>query len=269
MNDFPAISRHKSISLTRSSASGLGRATALELYHAGGNIAILDFNSEAGKSLISTLSSDRAAFFETDVTSTSSIGAAITSTIAWTRTTAFPLGGVIAAAGISLPAKILGRNNEPFDLDDFDFVLAVNLRGTIDLIRQCLPHLSAVAPVGADGERGVIIMVASSAAFDGQTGQVAYSASKGAIAALTLPLTRDVARYGIRVVTIAPSLFESNMTAGMSEKVRKSLESVMEFPRRAGRGEEFAGLVRQGVENVMLNGVVLRLDGGMRMPSKM
>jgi 3-hydroxyacyl-CoA dehydrogenase/3-hydroxy-2-methylbutyryl-CoA dehydrogenase len=145
----------------------------------------------------------------------------------------------------------------------------VNVRGTIDLIRQCLPHMAKTTPAGEDGERGVVIMVASSAAFDGQPGQVAYSASKGAIASLTLPLTRDLARYGIRVVTIAPSLFDSPMTSVMSDKVRKSLLRVMEFPQRPGYPPEFAQLVRQGIENIMLNGVVLRLDGGMRMPSRL
>jgi 3-hydroxyacyl-CoA dehydrogenase/3-hydroxy-2-methylbutyryl-CoA dehydrogenase len=147
--------------------------------------------------------------------------------------------------------------------------MSVNVRGSIDLVRQVVPHLAKSSAVGADGERGVIVLVSSSAAFDGQPGQVSYSASKGAIASLTLPLTRDLARYGIRVVTIAPSLFESRMTAMMSDKVRASLTRVMEFPKRAGRGEEFAQLVIQGIENVMLNGVVIRLDGGMRMPSKM
>lgn len=145
----------------------------------------------------------------------------------------------------------------------------VNVRGTIDLIRQFLPHMSQTTPQGPDNERGVLILVSSSAAFDGQPGQVAYSASKGAIASLTLPLTRDLAKYGIRAITIAPSLFESKMTSVMSDKVRKSLERVMEFPVRPGRGEEFASLVRHAIENVMLNGVVLRLDGGMRMPSRM
>ncbi len=145
----------------------------------------------------------------------------------------------------------------------------INVRGTIDLIRQVLPHLTAVDPLPPDSERGVLILVSSSAAFDGQPGQVAYAASKGAIASLTLPLTRDLARYGIRVVTIAPSLFDSGMTAMMSGKVRKSLERVMEFPVRPGKPEEFARLVKEGVENMMLNGVVVRLDGGMRMPSKL
>jgi len=154
-------------------------------------------------------------------------------------------------------------------MEQIDFVLNINLRGTLDLIRQCLPHMINVKPLPPDGERGVLILVSSSAAFDGQPGQVAYSASKGAIASLTLPLSRDLARYGIRAVTIAPSLFESAMTAMLSEKARKSLERVMEFPVRAGKPEEFAALVRQSIENSMLNGTVLRLDGAMRMPSKM
>jgi NAD(P)-dependent dehydrogenase (short-subunit alcohol dehydrogenase family) len=126
--------------------------------------------------------------------------------------------------------QILDRNLNPFSLSDFDFVMNVNVRGTIDLIRQVLPHMARTAPTAPDNERGVIILVASSAAFDGQPGQVAYAASKGAIRSLTLPLTRDLARHGIRVVTIAPSLFDSRMTAMMSDKVRVSLTRVMEFP---------------------------------------
>jgi 3-hydroxyacyl-CoA dehydrogenase / 3-hydroxy-2-methylbutyryl-CoA dehydrogenase len=154
-------------------------------------------------------------------------------------------------------------------ISSIDFVININLRGTLDLIRLSLPHIIASKPAKPDGERGVLILVSSSAAFDGQPGQVAYSASKGAIASLTLPLARDIARYGVRVVTIAPSLFESRMTSVLPEKARKSLERVMEFPVRAGKPEEFANLVRQGFENTMLNGTVIRLDGAMRMPSKM
>lgn len=145
----------------------------------------------------------------------------------------------------------------------------INVRRTIDLIRQVLPHLSKVEPSSPDGERGILILVSSSAAFDGQPGQVAYAAFKGALASLTLPLTRDLAKYGIRVVTIAPSVFDSPMTSGMSAKVRDSLTSAMEFSLRPGKPEEFARLVREAKEKSMLNGVVLRLDGGMRMPSKL
>jgi NAD(P)-dependent dehydrogenase (short-subunit alcohol dehydrogenase family) len=165
--------------------------------------------------------------------------------------------------------QIIDKKNEPLSLSSLDFVLNINLRGTLDLIRQTLPYLTTSTPEGPDGERGVLIMISSAAAFDGQMGQVAYAASKGAVASLTLPLARDLSKYGIRAVTIAPSLFESNMTKMMGPKVRQGLERVMEFPRRAGQPEEFARLVRECVENQMLNGTVLRLDGAMRMPSKL
>jgi len=249
-------------------ASGLGKACVLDICSTGGTAAVLDFNEEAGTELLQEVGPS-VRFFKTDVTDTESAAAAVEGTLAWIKETGKELGGVIAAAGVASPAKILDRDHKPFPLDSFDFVMSVNVRGTIDLVRQFLPHLSQIKPVGSDGERGIIVMVSSSAAFDGQPGQVAYSASKGAIASLTLPLTRDLARYGIRVVTLAPSLFDSRMTAVMSDKVRASLTRVMEFPLRAGRGEEFASLVRQSIENIMLNGTVLRLDGGMRMPSKM
>ncbi|KAK8032711.1 short chain dehydrogenase [Apiospora arundinis] len=254
-------------------ASGLGQATAEELVRAGGYVAVLDMNDDNGAAVVAQLGADKARFFQCNVTEAESIAAAIKGTIAWVQETGKPLGGVIPAAGISLPSTMLDRHNQPLSLSDFNFVMAVNVTGTIDLVRQVLPHLAAVTPPATgsleDGERGVVIMVASAAAFEGQRGQVSYSASKGAITAMTLPMTRDLSRLGIRVVTLAPSLFESAMTSLMSDKVRKSLEGAMEFPRRAGRPEEFAMAARQAIENVMLNGTVIRLDGGMRMPSKL
>lgn len=147
-------------------------------------------------------------------------------------------------------------------------MLDVNVTGTIDLIRQALVHMIKVEPA-EEGERGVLVMVSSSAAFDGQPGQVSYSASKGAIRSLTLPLARDLARYGVRAVTIAPSLFDSGMTRLMSDKVRNSLTRVMEFPKRQGLPHEFASLVNEIIRNPMHNGSVIRLDGAMRMPSRM
>jgi 3-hydroxyacyl-CoA dehydrogenase / 3-hydroxy-2-methylbutyryl-CoA dehydrogenase len=136
-------------------------------------------------------------------------------------------------------------------------------------VRQVLPHLAASTPEGPDAEHGVVVMVASSAAFEGQMGQVAYAASKGAVAAMTLPMARDLSRHGVRVVTIAPSMFETNMTSMLSEKVRESLVKSFEFPRRSGAPSEFAGLVKHAIENSMLNGVVIRLDGASRMPSRL
>lgn len=170
------------------------------------------------------------------------------------------------------PSQILDGKNRPLPLQNFDTVLAINLRGTVDLIRQFLPHLSQSPPettAQGDAEHGVVVMVASAAAFDGQMGQTAYAASKGAVASMTLPLTRDLSRFGVRVVTIAPGTFETPMTSMISDKVRTSLEKSMEFPKRGGTGAEFAAMVRSCVENVMLNGCVIRLDGGSRMPSRL
>ena len=164
---------------------------------------------------------------------------------------------------------MLDRKLEPVSIAAIDTVLNINLRGTLDFVRQCLPYMARNEPLCPDGERGVVILVSSSAAFDGQTGQVSYAASKGAVRAMTLPMARDLAPLGIRVMTVAPSLFESNMTRMMSDKVRKSLERVMEWPVRAGQPPEFATLVRHIIENPMLNGETIRLDGAMRMPSKL
>ncbi|KID83047.1 3-hydroxyacyl-CoA dehydrogenase [Metarhizium guizhouense ARSEF 977] len=245
-------------------ASGLGKACALELIKNGANVALLDMN-EDGHELVKEAGSS-AKFFVCDVLNTESITKAVQGTAEWAKASNKPIGGVIPAAGVSTPATILDRDGAPFSLDDVDFVLGVNLRGTLDLVRQGVAEI-AKTEEGPDGERGIVIMVASSAAFDGQKGQISYSASKGAVAAMTLPMARDLARFGIRVVTIAPSLFETRMTSMMSGKVRKSLEATFEFPKRSGQPEEFAGLVKHSIENVMLNGTVIRLDGGSR-PSK-
>lgn len=170
--------------------------------------------------------------------------------------------------------QLLDRDGTPTPLSTFDLVLSVNLRGTLDLIRQSLPHLVSRPPTSGgdddeDGERGVIVMVSSVAAYEGQRGQTAYAASKGAVASMALPMARELARHGVRVVAVAPGIFESPMARLMAPKVRKSLEGSVEFPRRLGRADEFADLVRHVIENVMLNGTVVRLDGAIRLPSKM
>ncbi len=235
---------------------------------AGGNAMILDMNEELGAALVSELGSS-ARFLPCDVTDTDNIASVVAATADWAKSTGKPLGGVIPAAGVGNPGLTLDKNLRPVSLESIDFVLSINLRGTLDLVRQVLPHIAAAAPEGDDGERGVVIMVASAAAFEGQMGQVSYAASKGAVAAMTLPMARDLARFGIRVVTIAPSMFDSNMTAQLSDKVREGLKKAMEFPLRPGKPEEFASMVRQSIENSMLNGVVIRLDGATRMPSKL
>ncbi|KAG9561158.1 3-hydroxyacyl-CoA dehydrogenase type-2, partial [Aureobasidium melanogenum] len=250
-------------------SSGLGLATARNLHERGGYIAILDLNVDSGGKAVKELGSERSRFFEADVSDTESIAKAVEGVSKWIQETGKPIGAIISAAGVSKPGKIIGRNNEPLSLSSIDFVLNINVRGTLDFVRQLLPLMARNKPTEPDNERGCVILVSSSAAYDGQPGQVSYAASKGAVRSMTLPMARDLAPFGIRVVTIAPSLFESNMTAVMSDKVRKSLERVMEFPKRAGKGEEFAELTRHAIENIMLNGVALRLDGAMRMPSRM
>jgi NAD(P)-dependent dehydrogenase (short-subunit alcohol dehydrogenase family) len=248
--------------------SGLALATARNLHSAGAYVSLLDLNADNGTKVASELGS-RAKFFETDVSDTDSIAAAIKGTVEWIKQTGKEIGGVVAGAGVGLPGLIIDKKNEPIPISSIDFVLNINLRGTLDLIRQAVPYMTQAKPEGPDGERGVIIMIASSAAFDGQMGQVSYAASKGAVAALTLPLARDLSKYGIRAVTIAPALFESNMTKLMGKKVRQSLENAMEFPKRSGQPEEFARTVRDSIENSMLNGTVIRLDGAMRMPARL
>ncbi|PSK35042.1 3-hydroxyacyl-CoA dehydrogenase type-2 [Elsinoe australis] len=234
-------------------SSGLGLATGEDLHSQGGYIAILDLNQDAGEEAVKQFGS-RAKFFECDVTSTENIESAVKGAVDWVKSTGKPIGAIISGAGVGNPGKMLDRHNDPLSMSSIDFVLNINLRGTLDFVRQCLPYMAKQEPSGPDGERGVVIMVSSSAAYDGQPGQVSYSASKGAVRSMTLPMARDLAQFGIRVVTIAPSFFESRMTAMMSDKVRKSLERVMEFPKRPGKAPEFAQLVRQSIENQMLNG---------------
>lgn len=250
-------------------ASGLGRACAVDLVAHGANVAVLDINPELGDSLVKELGAEKARFFTVDVTDSGSIGKAVEGSASWAKETGKPFGGVIPAAGVGFPGLILDSKKNPLSLDSFDLVVAINLRGTIDLVRQCLPHIAAAAADGPDGEHGVVIMISSSAAFDGQMGQTAYAASKGALASAALPMARDLSRHGIRVAVIAPGMFETAMTAAMSDKVRNGLEKTLEFPKRGGKPDEFAGLVRHIIENSMLNGVVVRLDGAARMPSKL
>lgn len=248
-------------------ASGLGRATVDMIVKGGGNAAILDLNEGLGDKAASELGSS-VRFFQCDVTETASITKAVEGTTAWVKQSGKPLGGIIPAAGVGNPATILDRHGAPFSLDHFDFVMNINVRGTIDTVRQFLQHLAQVDPTSPDNERGVVVLVASVAAFEAQKGQVAYGASKGAVAGMTLPMARDLSRYGIRVVTIAPGIFSSPMEANMSDKIRAQLLKATEFPPRQGLPSEFAQLVKQGIENVMLNGTVLRLDGALRLPSK-
>ncbi|KAM6485788.1 hypothetical protein HDV62DRAFT_387217 [Trichoderma sp. SZMC 28011] len=243
--------------------SGLGAATVKLMSSLGASIAVFDLQLPAGSS-----DSQKHRYFKVDVSKTEQVATAVKAVVSWSKETNRPIAAVVCCAGFLGPAKILSKNNSPLALETFKKVVDISLTGTVDIIRQILPHMST-QPADENGSRGVIITVSSAAAFDGQEGQVSYSAAKGAIASMTLPLARDLSRWGIRAVCIAPGMFDTGMVEGMPEKARESLKKTLEFPARAGRPEEFAGMVKSVVENAMLNGTVIRLDGAARMPSRL
>jgi len=240
-------------------SSGLGAATATRLATAGANVLIVDLNSEAGEALAAELGAT-AKFVKTNVTSEEDVQTAVSTAV----NTFGGLHGVVNCAGIAIASKVIGRDGSPHDLDAFSKVIQVNLIGTFNVIRLAAAVMATAEPNEA-GERGVIINTASVAAFDGQMGQAAYSASKGGIVGMTLPIARDLARSGIRVMTIAPGIFETPMLAGLPEKARISLGEQVPFPSRLGRPAEYAALAQHIIENEMLNGEVIRLDGAIRM----
>ena len=242
-------------------ASGLGRATAEAILAAGGNAVLLDVNAETGKAAEQALGA-KARFALADVTSEEQVKAAVDLAVS-----AFGgLNGVVNAAGIGPAAKVLGRNG-PHPLELFEKTLRVNAVGTFNVIRLAAAVMSQNTPA-ENGERGVIINTASIAGYDGQIGQPAYAASKGAIIAMTLPIAREFAQLGIRVVTIAPGIFDTPLLASLSEAARVSLGQQVPFPSRLGRPAEFGALARHIIENEMLNGEVIRLDGSLRMAPK-
>jgi NAD(P)-dependent dehydrogenase (short-subunit alcohol dehydrogenase family) len=241
--------------------SGLGAATARLLAESGANIVIADVNRAAGEAVAAELGA-RGGFAHTDVTDEASVQAAVGAALE-----AFGgLHGVVNCAGIAIAERTLGKAG-PHPLALFSKVVQVNLIGTFNVIRLAAAAMTQNEPA-ASGERGVIVNTASVAAFDGQIGQAAYSASKGGVVAMTLPIARELARFGIRVMTIAPGIFETPMMDGLPEAARQSLGQQVPFPPRLGRPGEYAALVRHIVENEMLNGEVIRLDGAIRMAPK-
>jgi len=239
-------------------ASGLGRATAARLLGDGARVAIVDRPASAGAEVAKELGA-RAAFTPADVTSADEVAAAVAKSREH-------LGGVnvlVNCAGIGTAMKTFGRNG-PAKLEEFTRVIQVNLIGTFNCIRLVAGEMAKETP-GAAGERGVIINTASVAAFDGQIGQAAYSASKGGIVGMTLPVARDLAELGIRVMTIAPGIFETPLLGTLPDSVRVSLAKQVPFPQRLGRPDEYAALAVHIVENQMLNGETIRLDGAIRM----
>ena len=239
-------------------ASGLGRAAAEALLSGGANVVLLDVNADTGQAAAAALGA-HARYAKADVTSE----AEVTAAVELAQSAFGGLHGVVNAAGIGPAAKVLGKNG-PHPLDLFEKTIRVNLVGTFNVIRLAAAAMAKNAPE-ASGERGVIINTASIAAYDGQIGQPAYAASKGGIVALTLPVAREFASLGIRVVTIAPGIFDTPLLASLPEAARTSLGQQVPFPSRLGRPDEYGALARHIVENEMLNGAVIRVDGALRM----
>ncbi len=240
-------------------ASGLGAATARMLARAGARLLLVDLNAEALQAQASEL---EAAFAVADITQADAAQAAVDMALH----SFGELHGLVNCAGVVAGEKILGKQGA-HSLERFSRIININLIGTFNLLRLAAEAI-AKSTANAEGERGVIINTASVAAFDGQVGQAAYAASKGAVASMTLPAARELARYGIRVMTIAPGIFETPMMAGMSDDVRAALGADVPFPPRLGKPDEYAALVCHIIENSMLNGEVIRLDGALRMAAK-
>jgi NAD(P)-dependent dehydrogenase (short-subunit alcohol dehydrogenase family) len=242
-------------------ASGLGEATVRKLHEAGAHVVIADLNAEKGEALAGELG-DRATFAEANVTDEDAVQAAVESAAGAPRGLRIAVG----CAGIGWAQRVTGKSG-PHPLDLFRNVVEVNLIGMFNLMRLATTAMNANEP-DEEGERGVFISTASVAAFDGQIGQIAYSASKGGIVGMTLPAARDLASRGIRVLAIAPGLFDTPLLAALPEPAREALGQTIPFPSRLGKPDEFAQLAIAIAENPMLNGETIRLDGAIRMPPK-
>ena len=257
------ISDNGTVALITGGASGLGAATARRLHAAGAAVVLVDLPQSSGAELAAELG-ERAVFAPADVTNEEQVRAAITA--------AAGLGTlriVVNCAGIGTPGKVLGRDGV-LPLEQFNRVIQINLVGTFNVLRLCAEAMAASEPLAGEygPERGVIVNTASVAAFDGQIGQPAYAASKGAVAAMTLPVARELARSLIRVMTIAPGIFETPMLAGLPQAAQDSLGQQVPHPSRLGKATEYAALVEHIVANAMLNGETIRLDGAIRMAPK-
>ena len=248
------------IAVITGAASGMGAATAKALAKAGATIAAIDLNLEAAQK---TVDETGGRAFGCDVSDAAAVEAVfkdITAEMGVPRI-------VVNCAGICPASRVVGRE-APHDLALFEKVLSANLVGSFNVLRLAAAEMSKAAPVNDDGENGVIINTASVAAFDGQIGQAGYSASKAGVVGMTLPIARELARFGIRVVTVAPGLIETPMLAGMPQEVHDSLVATTIFPKRLGKADEFAALVKHICENTLINGETIRLDGAVRLAPK-
>jgi NAD(P)-dependent dehydrogenase (short-subunit alcohol dehydrogenase family) len=249
------------IALVTGGASGLGLATVRELIKAGASVVIVDLKESNGVAAASDLG-DGVRFVHADVTQTSGVQSAVDTAVEEFGA----LHIVVNCAGVGFPGRVLTGEGSPIDLERFEFVVRVNLIGTFNVIRLAAAQIAGQEPIG--DERGVIVNTASIAAFDGQIGQTAYAASKGGIVGMTLPMARDLASKLIRCVAIAPGAFDTPMLAGLPAESRDRIAGHIPHPRRLGRPEEYALLARHVIENPMINGEVIRLDGALRMPPR-
>jgi 3-hydroxyacyl-CoA dehydrogenase / 3-hydroxy-2-methylbutyryl-CoA dehydrogenase len=247
--------------LVAGGASGLGEATARRLHAGGAHVVIADLNEDRGRSLAGELG-ERARFVATDVTDAGAVGAAVTAA----AEQPVPLRIAVSCAGIGWAGRVVGGRGV-HGLEPFETVIRVNLLGTFNVMRLAAAAMVENEPTES-GERGVCVNTASIAAFDGQIGQIAYAASKGAIVSMTLPAARDLAPAGVRVCAIAPGTFDTPLLGALPEDAREELRRVVPFPARFGQPDEFAALAAHIVENEMLNGEVIRLDGALRMPPR-
>jgi 3-hydroxyacyl-CoA dehydrogenase / 3-hydroxy-2-methylbutyryl-CoA dehydrogenase len=251
----------ETIAMVTGGASGLGEATARQIIKQGGKAAILDLSEERGQVLVEELG-ERAIFIKTDVTSEEEVSAAINKA----AQSFGSINAVVNCAGIAIASKLMSRKGI-HSLDSFSKVITINLIGTFNVIRLASEQMSKNEP-NEHGERGVVINTASVAAFEGQIGQAAYSASKGGVVGMTLPIARELASHGIRVMTIAPGLFHTPMFESLPAEAIDSLGKMVPFPQRLGQPGEYASLVESIITNPMLNGETIRLDGGIRMQPK-
>ncbi len=259
---MPRVALENSSSIVTGGASGIGEACARQLADAGSKVVIADLNEARGQAVAEELGGQ---FVKCDVTKIDDVDAAIAA-----ATEMGPLRAVVNSAGIGNPGRTIDRENAPLPLEKFTFVIQVNLIGTFNMLSRAAAAMAKCEPMDADGARGCIVNMASAAAFDGQIGQASYSASKGGVVGMTLPIARDLSAVGIRVNTIAPGLIDTPIygEGEHAEQFKAHLGKSVLFPKRLGSGEELAFAVMECITNPYLNAEVIRLDGGIRMPPK-
>ncbi len=259
---MPRMNLDGASALVTGGASGIGEASAEQLAALGARVVIADLNEDAGQAVASRLGG---LFVKCDVSSEEDGAAAVAA-----ASEMGPLRALVNSAGLGRAGRTVDRNNDPMPQADFDFVIRINLLGSFNMLRQSAAAMAKTDPVDDDGARGAVVNMASVAAFDGQIGQAAYSASKGGVVGMTLPIARDLSAVGIRVNTIAPGLIDTPIygEGEDSEKFKAHLGQSVLFPKRLGSGEELAFMVTELITNPYMNGEVIRVDGGIRMPPK-